>query len=101
MIWSYIELFGEERLQRAVFMDQAPLQNTAADWQYGSKGCYDTVSLRKLQAALHTDMTAFAKGVFSIAHHSICHSPRLPQGAEIQDSTEHHFYSQRAGHHIP
>ena len=25
-IWSYIELFGEERIARAVFVDQAPLQ---------------------------------------------------------------------------
>ena len=26
VIWSYIELFGEERLSQAVFVDQAPLQ---------------------------------------------------------------------------
>lgn len=25
-IWSYIELFGDHRLARAVFVDQAPLQ---------------------------------------------------------------------------
>ena len=25
-IWSYIELFGEDRIARAVFVDQAPLQ---------------------------------------------------------------------------
>ncbi len=25
-IWSYIELFGDDRIARAVFVDQAPLQ---------------------------------------------------------------------------
>jgi len=25
-IWSYLELFGEDRIARAVFVDQAPLQ---------------------------------------------------------------------------
>lgn len=72
MIWSYIELFGEERLRRAVFVDQAPLQNTSPDWQCGSKGCYDTSSLKKLQEALHTDMSAFAKGVTQLSqNHSM------------------------------
>ena len=76
MIWSYIELFGQERLRRAVFVDQAPLQNSAPDWQCGSKGCYDAASLKKLQAALHTDMLAFAKGVILLhLRHAMAPSP--------------------------
>lgn len=74
VIWSYIELFGEERLQRAVFVDQAPLQNVAPDWKSGSKGCYDIASLRKLQEALHTDMLAFAKGVICFALQRTMHT---------------------------
>lgn len=29
-IWSYIELFGNHRLAKAVFVDQAPLQVSSA-----------------------------------------------------------------------
>ena len=32
-IWSYIELFGNLRLAKAVFVDQAPLQVTVSTWQ--------------------------------------------------------------------
>jgi hypothetical protein len=45
-----------------VFVDQAPLQNRAPDWQLGSKGCFDAPSLARLQAALAADMRAFAAG---------------------------------------
>lgn len=31
VIWSYIELFGEDRLAQAVFVDQVPLQ-VSAGW---------------------------------------------------------------------
>jgi hypothetical protein len=62
VIWSYMELFGYDRLSKAIFVDQAPLQNTTPDWKTGSKGCYDGPSLARLQAALHADMGAFAKG---------------------------------------
>ena len=30
IIWSYIELFGEQRLAKAIFVDQAPLQVSSA-----------------------------------------------------------------------
>lgn len=67
VIWSYMELFGYERLSKAIFVDQAPLQNTTSDWKTGSKGCYDGPSLARLQAALHADMDAFAKGALRLA----------------------------------
>lgn len=62
VIWSYIELFGEERLAKAVFVDQAPLQNRVPGWALGSKGCYDEASLLRLTNTLLTDMAAVADG---------------------------------------
>ncbi|KAL4431472.1 hypothetical protein ABPG75_006728 [Micractinium tetrahymenae] len=61
VIWSYIELFGEQRLKQCVFVDQAPLQNTAPDWKWGSTGCYDLASLTRLQCKLQSDFVGFAK----------------------------------------
>ncbi|KAI7836993.1 hypothetical protein COHA_009175 [Chlorella ohadii] len=61
VIWSYIELFGEDRLKQACFVDQAPLQNVAADWKWGSTGCYDLASLTRLQCKLQSDFAGFAK----------------------------------------
>eukprot|EP00854_Cymbomonas_tetramitiformis_P005001 gene5001-6091_t len=53
IIWSYIELFGNERLGKAVFVDQAPLQFYASDWKLGSNA---------LRMMLKYDFDAFAKG---------------------------------------
>ncbi|KAL3147128.1 hypothetical protein ABBQ38_015085 [Trebouxia sp. C0009 RCD-2024] len=61
-IWSYTELFGDHRLAKAVFVDQAPLQNLAEDWSNGSTGCYDAVSLARLQSTLKYDFKAVATG---------------------------------------
>eukprot|EP01024_Parvocaulis_polyphysoides_P025259 TRINITY_DN23067_c1_g1_i5.p1 TRINITY_DN23067_c1_g1~~TRINITY_DN23067_c1_g1_i5.p1 ORF type:complete len:298 (+),score=38.22 TRINITY_DN23067_c1_g1_i5:40-894(+) len=62
VIWCYFELFAGERIGKAVFVDQAPLQNIADDWKLGSKGCYDAASLAKLQFSLEKDFEDFAKG---------------------------------------
>ena len=35
-------------------MDQAPLQNVAPDWKWGSTGCYDIASLTRLQCKLQS-----------------------------------------------
>lgn len=61
VIWSYYELFGKERLARAVFVDQAPLQWVTAEWKCGSNGCYDVASLTRLQCKVETDFAGFAK----------------------------------------
>lgn len=39
---------------QACFVDQAPLQNVAADWKCGSTGCYDIASLTRLQCKLQS-----------------------------------------------
>ena len=61
ILWSYFELFGASRISGAVFVDQAPLQNIAADWKAGSTGCYDIATLTKLQCRLLSDFPAFAR----------------------------------------
>eukprot|EP01025_Chloroclados_australasicus_P065859 TRINITY_DN8987_c0_g3_i1.p1 TRINITY_DN8987_c0_g3~~TRINITY_DN8987_c0_g3_i1.p1 ORF type:complete len:330 (-),score=24.95 TRINITY_DN8987_c0_g3_i1:582-1436(-) len=61
IIWSYFELFAGDRVGKAVFVDQAPLQNLADDWKLGSKGCYDTASLARLQYSLEKDFDDFAR----------------------------------------
>lgn len=62
VLWAYIELFGEERLARAAFVDQAPLQWHTEEWKLGSTGCYDTESLVRLQCALKYQFHAVAQG---------------------------------------
>jgi hypothetical protein len=41
---------------------QAPLQNRAADWTLGSKGCYNEATLQQLQQQLAADITKIADG---------------------------------------
>ena len=38
------------------------VQNLAEDWSLGSKGCYDAVSLARLQSTLQYDFRAVADG---------------------------------------
>ena len=61
VIWSYWEIFGDERLSSCVFVDQAPLQNVVEDWKAGSTGCYDIASLTRLQCRLLSDFAGFAR----------------------------------------
>lgn len=74
IIWSYFELFGMDgRIQKAIFVDQAPLQNTAVDWKSGSTGCYDIASLTRLQCRLVEDFHGFARD-----NAAFCSSPTIP-----------------------
>lgn len=41
ILWSYIELFGNDRLKGLICVDQSPAQYTGPDWQWGQNGCYD------------------------------------------------------------
>ena len=66
VIWCYAELFGTRNVSKAIFVDQAPLQNRAPDWEHASKGIFDGPSLARIQSALHSDMTAFAAGAYKL-----------------------------------
>jgi len=61
VIWSYVELYGQEGLSKCIFVDQAPSQWRFEDWKLGSKGIYDAVSLDNIQKAV-LDMESFADG---------------------------------------
>ncbi|GMH35507.1 hypothetical protein BSKO_03375 [Bryopsis sp. KO-2023] len=60
VIWAYIDTFKGDKISKAIFVDQAPLQNKTEDWSLGSKGCYDMETLTNLQTALRTDLGAAA-----------------------------------------
>ena len=40
IVWSYIDLFGEDRLGRLVFVDQAPSVTAKADWSAADRVTY-------------------------------------------------------------
>ena len=61
VIWSYVELFGEDRCSKFIFVDQAPSQWVFPDWKLGSKGIYDAASLENIQKAVQ-DIDSFADG---------------------------------------
>ena len=56
VLWSYAELFTASAFSHMIFVDQAPLQNYAADGSWGpdrgSRGCNSASSLAHLQATL-------------------------------------------------
>jgi len=62
VIWSYLELFGSERVGGCVFVDQAPLQDRCEGWEWGSKGIFDAKSLERVTASLNAGMAEFADG---------------------------------------
>ncbi|WP_181699986.1 alpha/beta fold hydrolase [Nocardia sp. GTS18] len=55
VIWSYLELFGTDRLAGAVFVEQTPRQYYAVDWKYAHNACFDDAALATLQAQVSAD----------------------------------------------
>lgn len=57
VIWSFVELFGTERITAALFVDQSPWQMYAADgsWRLGSNGLFSDAGLADLCASLRHD----------------------------------------------
>ena len=52
VLWSYLELFGQDRIKKLICVDQAPLQYTGPDWAWGQNGCYDVEMFIRLCADL-------------------------------------------------
>lgn len=52
ILWSYCELYGNDRIVKAVFVDQAPLQYQTDDWKLGSLGLKGPSDLANLKSAL-------------------------------------------------
>lgn len=63
VIWSYIDLFGNEHLAGHVSVDQSPRQYYNETWRYGQPGCYDAEALAILTIRLEYDPAAVARGL--------------------------------------
>ncbi|MFT8322128.1 MAG: alpha/beta hydrolase [Bacillus sp. (in: firmicutes)] len=59
VIWSYLELFGKERLAQAIFVEQSPRQYYALDWKYAHATCYDDASFAYTKAQVEMDTANF------------------------------------------
>lgn len=71
ILWSYIELFGNYRLKGLVCVDQAPLQYTGPDWQWGQNGCYDVEMFIRLCYDIKYNPRGAAEGLaFGCLHHT-------------------------------
>lgn len=67
ILWSYTELYTTAAFSHFVFVDQAPLQNYAADGSWGPEmgnyGCHDAASCAWFQANLISDLTETSRGL--------------------------------------
>lgn len=52
ILWSYLELFGNDRISKLVSVDQSPAQYIGPDWKWGQTGCYDVESFIRLTCDL-------------------------------------------------
>lgn len=61
VIWSYLDLFGNEHLAKTLIVDQSPRQYYNAEWTWGG-GCIDAEALAVLTTRLEYDPESVAKG---------------------------------------
>jgi len=59
ILWSYLELFGNDRIGKLVSVDQSPAQYIGPDWKWGQTGCYDVEAFVRLCG----DLTYAERGV--------------------------------------
>ena len=59
IIWSYLELFGKERLRDAIFVQQTPKQYFSSEWKHGHAACYDQAGLAETIQKLTLTPEAF------------------------------------------
>jgi len=62
IIFSYFDLFGDDRVSGFVIVDQSPRQYYASDWKLGQTGCYDAEALSVLCTRLEYDVRGVAEG---------------------------------------
>jgi non-heme chloroperoxidase len=62
VVFSYIDLFGDERLRGIVVVDQSPRQYYSPDWKLGQAACYDAEALAALCTRLEHDVEGVASG---------------------------------------
>jgi pimeloyl-ACP methyl ester carboxylesterase len=59
VIWSYLELFGRDRVRDAVFVQQSPRQYYTPEWKFGHATCYDAETLAVTCTRLQADPVGF------------------------------------------
>jgi len=74
-----VNAWQDSKASEAVIFTSCCMQNLAEDWNLGSTGCYDAVSLARLQMTLKYDFRAVALG-----NNDACLSQPIPQ-----KTTEH------------
>ncbi|EHH67370.1 alpha/beta fold hydrolase [Gluconobacter morbifer] len=86
VIWSYLELFGRERIRNAIFVQQTPRQYYSADWKYGHAICYDQAGLASLQQQLSLTPEAFDRTNLKSC---LCHDlPKDEEAFLLQEMAE-------------
>ena len=68
VLWSYLELFGTDRVKKLISVDQSPAQYIGPDWQWGQNGCYDVEAFVRLCADLTYAERANAEGTIHACH---------------------------------
>lgn len=63
IVWSYLDLFGNEYLAGHVCIDQSPRQYFSDTWRGGQPSCYDAESLATLTTRLEYDPRGVARGL--------------------------------------
>ena len=79
IIWSYIDLFGNEHLAGHVSVDQSPKQYYDETWRWGQPGCYDAESLAILTVRLEYDPEGAARGLVPA-----CFGDTPPTAGEVE-----------------
>ena len=61
--WSYLELFGTDRISAHVSVDQSPRQYYNETWRWGQPGCYDAEALAIFTVRLEYDPAGVTRGL--------------------------------------
>lgn len=65
ILWSYIELFGNYRIDSLICVDQSPAQYVKSDWPWGQKACFDVETFMETCFAAKSDPRGAAEGLVS------------------------------------
>ncbi|WP_347557011.1 alpha/beta hydrolase [Robbsia sp. KACC 23696] len=59
VVWSYLELYGKDRVRQLVLAQQTPRQFAALDWKWAHAQCFDPVNLAITMTRMEGDMADF------------------------------------------
>ena len=76
ILWSYIELFGNYRIDSLICVDQSPAQYVKPNWPWGQKACFDVETFMETCFAAKSDPRGAAEGLVSAC---LKHAPSAEQ----------------------